>query len=56
MRSIKKDASPVLMAKNAIKSDFPIKTFITIIEAKMPESKYIRFKTIQELCYDKDNE
>lgn len=51
IRGIKKDASYLLLAKNALKSEYPIKKFIEILMDNFPnENKYIRFKNIEKLC------
>ena len=54
IKSLKKNSSSILIAKRVLKSEIPIKKFMEFIQEKVPdEGKYIRFKSLQELCFDK---
>lgn len=56
MRSIKKDATPALLAKKSLGSDYSLKKFMELMLNFFPsDEKYYRFKKLLDICQKGDD-
>lgn len=56
IRSLRKDATSILLAKRFLKEDYSIKKFMEILQHNFGnERKYIRFSQVKALCSDRSD-